>query len=254
METDNKILMEYQAVIGRLSEGKGNLRFGRRAVKISDVAQQYYCEKALELRYEHPLPPTERMQKGEAGHENITALAEPISREESIKEALEKREKPLCMYEFGVAWKHSGIPIIGYVDEAWFRGGNVDLVVERKFSNSLNVYSPYHVQAQLYCLGLGEMGFNNSETQYKITVLKRQCYDCSELTSGSCNGLSQSVYKCDKGECISFTYPFDRVKVIKDLDWAIDFWLDKREAVPTRVQAKCRACAYKNLCGSSLIQ
>ena len=46
-------------------------------------------------------------------------------------------------------------------DGAWFREGDVDLVVERKFSNNLAVYSPYHVQTQLYCLGLGEMGFNN---------------------------------------------------------------------------------------------
>ncbi len=250
MDIANDILGKYEAVLDSLPEGKGSLRFGRKAVKISDVAQQYYCEKALELRYEHPLPPTERMQKGEVGHESATTLATPISQEESIKEALEKREKPLCIYEFGIAWEHSGVPILGFVDEAWFKGGDVDLVVERKFSNSLNVYSPYHVQAQLYCLGLGEMGFNNLDTQYKITVLKRQCYDCSELTS--CQGLFQSGYKCDKGECISFTYPFDRVKIIKDLDWAVNFWLGKREAVPTKVKAKCRACQYKGLCEFSL--
>jgi len=60
-------------------------------------------------------------------------------------------------------------------------GGNPDskeMVVERKFSNSLKIYSPYHVQAQLYCLGLGEMGFNNTDTLYRIMVFKRSCYEC----------------------------------------------------------------------------
>jgi hypothetical protein len=253
MKIEETILDRYNQILDAIPTGKGKLKFGRNTIRISDIAQQYYCEKALELKYEHPLPRTQRMIDGESGHESITSKAEPISREESVKEALVKREKPICIYEFGIAWKHKDIPILGLVDEAWFREGNVELVLERKFSNSLKVYSPYHIQAQLYCLGLGEMGFNNLETQYRIMVHKRQCYDCPELVSGSCEGLSQSIYKCDRGECMSFSYPFNKRGISSDLEWAMDFWFGKREAIPTKVQAKCKYCQHKGFCEFSLI-
>ena len=153
MDIASEILSKYKEVMNRVFESKGKLRSGRNAISISSIAQQYYCEKAVELNHEHPLPPTQKMKQGEAGHESVTTLAEPASKEECFKEALVEREKPVCIYELGIAWEYKGIPIIGLVDEAWFREGNVELVVERKFSNSLKIYSPYHVQAQLYCLG-----------------------------------------------------------------------------------------------------
>ncbi|MFC2026620.1 hypothetical protein ACFLUX_01440 [Chloroflexota bacterium] len=251
MDIADKISVQYSEVMNRLYKSRGRLRFGRGSVSISSIAQQYYCEKALELSFEHPLPQTERMKQGEAGHESITTLATPISREGSIQEAI--KEKPVCIYEFSIAWEYKGIPILGLVDEAWFREGNVDLVVERKFSNSLKIYSPYHVQAQLYCLGLGEMGFNNSDTLYRIMVFKRGCVDCPELEERSCSIFNDfTSYQCNKGGSITYTYPFDKQTILKDLDWAIEFWLGNRNAVPTKVQAKCRVCQHKGLCEFSL--
>ena len=253
MDIASDILSKYATVMNRVFESKGKLRFGRNAVSISSIAQQYYCEKALELSHEHPLPPTQKMKQGEAGHESVTTLAEPVSKEECFKEALIEREKPVCIYALGIAWEHKGIPIIGLVDEAWFREGNVELVVERKFSNSLKIYSPYHVQAQLYCLGLGEMGFNNSDTNYRIMVFKRGCVDCPELEQRSCSIFNNlKSYQCDKGESIIYTYEFDKQTILKDLDWAIEFWLAKRDAIPTKVQAKCKACQHNRLCEFSL--
>lgn len=106
------------------------------------------------------------MIKEEAGHEAASTIGIPVSKEEAIKEAVLERGETIFYCEFNIAWVHKGIPIRGRVDEAWFRGGRVELVAERKFSNNLSVYSPYHVQAQLYCLGLGEMGFYTSSTSY----------------------------------------------------------------------------------------
>ena len=252
MDITSEILNKYTEVMNRVFDSEGRLRFGRNAISISSIAQQYYCEKAVELNYEHPLTPTQKMIQGEAGHESVTTLAEPISKEESFKEALVEREKPVCIYEFGIAWEHKGIPIIGLVDEAWFRGGNVELVVERKFSNTLKIYSPYHIQAQLYCLGLGEMGFTNTDTLYRIMVFKRGCVDCSKLEDRSCSIFHDTNYQCDKGESITYTYPFNNDIILKDLDWAIDFWLQKRDAIPTRVKAKCKVCHHKGICEFSL--
>jgi hypothetical protein len=253
MDIASEILDKYNEIMNHVFESKGKLRFGRNAISISSVAQQYYCEKAVELNHEHPLPATKKIKQGEAGHESVTTQTEPVSKEESFKEALLEREKPVCIYEFGIAWEHKGIPIIGLVDEAWFREGNVELVVERKFSNSLKIYSPYHVQAQLYTLGLGEMGFNNAGTLYKIMVFKRGCFDCLELEDRSCSIFHNlRNYQCDSGESISYTYEFNRQDILNELDWAIDFWQGKRDAIPTKVQAKCNVCQHKGLCAFSL--
>ncbi|MFC1871659.1 hypothetical protein ACFLYF_04590 [Chloroflexota bacterium] len=253
MDTARQILSKYDSIFDNLP-AKGNLRFGRSTVSISSIASQYYCEKKLELRNEHPLPPTKTMIKGEAGHEAVTTLAVPISKEESIQEAWEPREKPLCIYEFSIGWIHNGVPIIGLVDEAWFRGGTVDIVVERKFSNNLSVYSPYHVQAQLYCLGLGEMGFDNKSTHYRIMVCKRSCIECVKLKDNTCgiSNTEKTEFQCNSGGAIAYSYPFNKDKIVKDLDWALDYWTGRREAVPTKNRAKCRVCEYHSQCAQSL--
>ena len=88
MDIAKKIQIECKKTWDSLPRGKGNLRFGRKLVSISSIAQQYYCEKALELDYKHPSPPTESMKKGSKGHESITALAEPVSPEVAIQDDL----------------------------------------------------------------------------------------------------------------------------------------------------------------------
>jgi len=90
---------------------KGQLKLDRRFISISTITNQYYYEKKLELEYEHPLPPSPQMLKGQAGHDTVTALANPISREESVKVALEERELPQCIYEFSIGWRYKGVPI-----------------------------------------------------------------------------------------------------------------------------------------------
>ncbi len=138
MNIAEEILKKYEEVFDNLpAKGKGKLRFGRSMVSISNIAEQYYCEQKLDLESEYPMPPTEQMQKGEEGHGAAATLGVVVSKEEAIKEAVAEREEAIFYCEFKIAWIHKGVPIIGMVDEAWFRGGNVDLVVERKFRNTI---------------------------------------------------------------------------------------------------------------------
>jgi CRISPR/Cas system-associated exonuclease Cas4 (RecB family) len=251
MDIAKDILIRYCSLFDNLPmKGDGNLRFGHSLLRISDIASQYYCEKKLEIRHEHPLPPTQRMIDGEAGHEAVTSLAEPLTKEQAIEAAIEESELPICLYEFNLGWKYKDVPIIGKVDEAWFRGGTVDLVVERKFSDSLKVYNPYHIQAQLYCMGLGEMGFENSNTKYRIMVFKRSCHDCEKLIDRSCPifELGRAQFQCDTGIARAYLYAFDESIITRDLDWALEYWLCQRDAVPTQNQAKCKACEYNEIC------
>lgn len=253
MDIGDEILRKYNEVFNNLPKwGRGKLRFGRNTVSVSSIAEQYYCEKKLDLMNEYPVPPSEQMVKGEVGHTAASTLGIVVSKEEAVIEAVKEREEAVFFCEFNIAWIHNGVPIIGMVDEAWFQGGSIGLVVERKFSNNLTVYNPYHVQAQLYCLGLGEMGFDNTSTYYMIVVLKRSCHECGKLIDRSCQifKINESEFKCDNGKARAFVYPFDKDRILDDLDWALDFWLNKRRSIPTMNKAKCRVCEYNSLCNS----
>jgi hypothetical protein len=249
-ELASLILDRYRQVYRASREGEPLLRYGRRTVAVSTIAQQFYCEKAVQLSIERPRAPSSEMLSGIAGHEAVAALGVTMSPEQAVTEAVTAREQPLCIYEFRIGWQHSGVAILGFVDEAWFREGRVDLVAERKFSGSLSIHTPYHVQAALYCLGLGEMGFDTEGCDYRISVFKRECHSCSRLSAGDCPGTSMeaSSYSCESGACISQSFPFNREATVADLNWALEFWTMEREAQPTTNAARCRYCRYRLVC------
>lgn len=45
---------------------------------------------------------------------------------------------------------------------------------------------------------------------------------------------------------------FDLVEAEKDLDWALDFWVGRREAMPTRNPNKCKSCEYLSKCKDAI--
>jgi len=245
-----EILERYRQVYKASREGEPLLRYGRRTVAVSTIAQQFYCEKAVQYSIERPRAPTSEMLSGIAGHEAVAALGVTMSPEQAVAEAVIAREQPLCIYEFRIGWQHCGVTILGFVDEAWFRAGHVDLVAERKFSGSLSIRTPYHVQAALYCLGLGEMGFRTGGSNYRISVFKRECHSCERLKAGDCPGtpMDADSYSCGFGACISQSFPFDREAAMADLNWALEFWTMEREAEATKHSSRCRYCRYRLVC------
>ena len=57
MDIGEEILKKYDEVFNNLPQ-KGSLKFGRRMVSVSNIAEQYYCKKKLDLESEYPIPPT----------------------------------------------------------------------------------------------------------------------------------------------------------------------------------------------------
>ncbi len=249
-----QILEHYREAVRASRENEPTLRYGRRTLAVSTLAQQFYCEKAVQFSIERPFAPTAEMQSGTAGHELVAALGAPMTAEEAVAAAIVERARPLCLYEFRLGWRYNGATILGFVDEAWFSGGNVELVAERKFSGSLAIHTPYHVQAGLYCLGLGEMGFATGSTQYRVSVFRRECHRCSRLAEGDCLLLAGGVprQECEQGGGISEVFPFDRAQTLRNLDWAMEFWTGEREAEPTTNTGRCRSCRYRRICDPSV--
>ena len=247
------VLERYRTIV-RISRDKpADLRFGRRTVAISTIAQQFYCEKAVQFSFERPLPPTRSMRDGSSGHDVVAALGVPVTHEEAVQQAVVAREEPICIYEFRIGWEHNGVTVLGFVDEAWFQGGNVDLVAERKFSGSPGIHRPYKVQATLYCLGLHGMGFGTDAARYRVSVFQRACHACADLASGECpvlSGGSSDPTRC-AGTGLSQVFPFDKEQALHELDWALQFWRNEREAEPTPSPGRCRACRYRRMCDAA---
>ena len=218
---------------------------------LSDITEQFYCEKKLELGFEYPSEPNEAMKNGTAGHENATELFTPVGREQAFKDAVWDRTK---IAEFNIAWEHNGVLIRGQPDEVWFSYGKVDLVCERKFSNSLIIYNDYHVQTQLYCQGLQEMGFDLNNADYSIAVFQRGCGGCPELMLGTCGIFrdDRQYFRCEYGACISKRFKFQSDQIIHKLNWALEYWTGKRKAIPINNRNKCRNCDHSGVCESSL--
>ncbi len=248
-----QILEKYQSIYSSLPANKGKLKFGRSSVNVSSIARQFYCEKELELSLIKPLPQTARMINGGSGHQQISSRGEALSPKQAIIEAAAPRRETIRIYEFDIAWVFEGVPILGKIDEAWFKERNVELVVERKFSNNLKVYKTHHIQAQLYCLGLGEMGFTNASCQYRIEILKSSCTGCEYLADLTCPMLAGKAasHQCSRGESICYLFGYDPELITGELEWALDYWLGKRDAVPTQNKTKCLACRYKASCDSN---
>jgi hypothetical protein len=244
------ILSRYREVYRASREEEPWLRYGRRTVAVSTIAQQFYCEKAVQYSIERPQAPTREMLSGLAGHEAASAQGVVMTPEQAVTEALTTGLRPLCVYEFRIGWKHNGVTVLGFIDEAWFREGAVELVAERKFSGSTAIHTPYHVQAGLYCLGLGEMGFEASRCRYRISVFSRECHRCRLLGEGTCPGTAYEgqSYSCADGTCLTREFPFDREVTEQQLEWALAYWTGDREAEATSNPSRCRACRYRHVC------
>ena len=68
-------LEEYAFLIKQLvkkqEKGEGELRFNRCLIKASDIAEQYFCEKKVEMQYLHGEIETEAKILGIEAHEKL---------------------------------------------------------------------------------------------------------------------------------------------------------------------------------------
>ncbi len=51
-----------------------------------------------------------------------------------------------------------------------------------------------------------------------------------------------------------FLFPHARSEAEGALTWAQDYWLRRREAIPTKVEGKCRSCEFNDVCAYSLFK
>jgi CRISPR/Cas system-associated exonuclease Cas4 (RecB family) len=233
----------------QIREQAGRFRFGRSLVVASDIAEQFYCERKLEMEYLHGEVETKAKAIGTEAHERLTEDSVKVKREQ-LWQAI-YGDKPIFALEMFLLAKYGDDLLAGKPDSVLFKRGFPHLLFEYKFSRSDVDYLSYHVQAQTYCVLLENMGFNTGKLSYVIVVADPKTKGSRELRRAVVstvlkNGPKEGTYSIDNAKI--YVCKFSRPNAEKNLDWALEFWSNRREAEPASNQNKCARCEYRVEC------
>jgi len=242
-------------LIKKLRGEKSRLRFGIHAIPVSSIAEQYYCERKVELAYLYGEEETEEMLLGREAHEKLLEGTEKI-RIESLWAKI-STGLPIIVREMPLAAKYKNVFLIGVSDAIFFKDGEAKLLVEYKFTKSRYPWHDHHVQARTYCLLLHLMGFKTKNLRYALILAPQECKGLPEIRN-----IEKSILNRDGDEIIekkiagqiirAFVTTFKIEEAKKELDWALQYWLKERDAIPTRKPNKCRICPFNDKCNHTL--
>lgn len=244
-------LEKYLSFLKELTETReGNLKFGRGVVAASEVAEQFFCEKKVEMRYLYGEIETEAKVVGTEAHGKLVEDAVHVRREE-LWQRIYGRD-PIVALEALFFAKFNDVVVAGKPDSILFRNGLPLVVLEYKFSKKLVAYETHHVQARTYGLLLNNVGFDTGLLFYAIVVadpvarsdksLKKKVMEAINK-----NGSKEGILELDNARV--FLCKYNHGDAEKDLNWAVKFWKKEREAIPTQNSNKCKTCEYYEKCG-----
>ena len=234
---------------GKRKGREGRLRFERSVIIASDIAEQYYCEKKVEMQYLYGEIETEEKSIGTQAHKQLEESAVKIKREELWKEIYGK--KPVFAVETFILAKYKDVILAGKPDSILFQAGLPLILFEFKFSKKRIAYSTHHIQAQTYGLILNKMGFDTSHLFYVIVTADpktrgNQKFRISVITTPIENGPKEAVIEIK--DATVHIHKFTLSNIESNLVWAIDYWKQNREATPTNNPNKCTRCEYQTQC------
>jgi len=247
-------LNQYMVSLAQLFETElGKLRFDRSTIAASDIAEQFFCEKKVEMQYLHGEIESEAKLVGTEAHESLLADSVRVKREEMWQSIYGKA--PVLTLETLFVAQIKDVIIAGKPDSILFREGFPLVVFEYKFSKSQTAYMTHHVQARTYGLLLENAGFNTRFLHYAIVVADPSTRFDKQLKKKVAaaigkNGLKDAELEIEKAKI--YLHKYDRAAAEKDLDWAVKFWKKERDALPTANSNKCRCCEYFAECQSQL--
>ena len=233
--------------LAKTSEGK--LKFGRKVVAASDIAEQFFCEKKVEMQYLHGEIETEAKIIGNEAHSKLLEDAVKVKREEMWRRIYGKN--PVVALETLFFAKHDNIVVAGKPDSILFRNGFPLVVLEHKFSGKLVAYKTHHVQVRMYGLLLNNMGFDTRHLFYAIIVANPAAGSDGKLKKKvleaiNKNGPKEGTLELDNARV--YLCKYNQEDAEKDLNWALKFWRQERDAMPTQNPNKCKTCEYFEKC------
>jgi CRISPR/Cas system-associated exonuclease Cas4 (RecB family) len=249
-----QMMKKYDEFLNKTKEVRSNLRFGVPFIKVSDIAQQFYCEKHIELEYQYGRPATEAMETGEEAHERLLEGVKKVSREKVFERIASGT--PILIHEMLLCTYFRNVPVVGIADAVLFDGARPVFLFEFKFPKVPIPRAHHHVQAQLYCLLLRELGFDTSALNY-VLVLAPPGSKNQELAKLVCSRVAHATMLEPRMRIASANViirKFDSKSARQSLAWGIDFWLNNRKAKPTSKQEKCAHCYFRSKCDAALVK
>ncbi len=240
----------FDIALGRI-HARG-LRFDKKYLIVSEIAQQYYCEHKLELMYREGKVETEEMRLGTYIHEE-TFKGERLSTEELIEKILTFKR---VVASFPLAIVYRGVPILGVPDAVIFNDSRPIALVELKTTRRWigKVFTCEYVQAQLYSymLQANELADNINVIIVKVSrdieltdLVRRKLLNRALLLVEKYNGSEVVV----RGEKYSIHVYENDTASFRYLDWALGYWLGTRGTyIPLDYRSRCRKCEYRHLC------
>ncbi len=243
---------KYFEFLRSLSTSSQRLRFNRRYVTVSEIAQQFYCEEKLRLSIIEGKVETEATVLGTLIHENLLR-GEELSLEELLRRIESGYRVVASLPLVGII---DEIPIVGIPDAIVFINGIASIVIELKTSNKWldTVFKTEYVQAQTYAYLLHELNIASKNLIVSIAKLKR---DPEYVKSKRLEILKEILKILDqvsitpiiihKKDLTIHCMPFDE-SIIHDIKWALAFWKMERELQPTSSLSRCLSCEYRHIC------
>jgi len=255
---ERKSLAKLRSTVKRISEGKGpTLKHGTTVIGVSELANQFYCEKQVELSRLRGKTLTADMMIGRQSHEALLTGTVKISLEKLWAEIFSG--KLTVSREMLLLATHGKIPIAGTTDAIIFNDGAPLLLLEYKFTKRAIPYRDRHVQANTYCYLLHQLGFDTSHLRYALVLASVDLRSDEEFRNRSLDTILDSIkksrvelYSDGNVEAKAYITDFSEKDAIDDVEWALKYWRGEREAFPTPEPGKCRACEYKSVCEFSL--
>lgn len=254
------------------------LLHGLPGVGVSTLAGQWYCEMKTDLSFRHPEIQVSSMaiDSGIEGHEELSADAVPITRED-LEEAL-KRKRQIFLQEYRFHTIFDGVRIIGVPDLIEFRGRRCMLVLEWKFSGRPDPFIDRYVQAQLYGWLLQRNSYDVRGLVCAVCVIPHRptrLGRASKLELVTELGLIDEIrlrwtvarsrlkqhpmtqkapFTISTDGWVMHAFRYDERAAQKHLEWSLGYWLKQRDPISTRVAAKCRKCPFNaaGVCNKAL--
>lgn len=258
------------------------VRYPYSSLGVSYIAEQSYCEKRVDLWLDNPgalvsvpaqaekddpriIQQETMADSGTDFHESVSNNAEELSWEE-IRNLLRSGNE-LTLVESRLEGKYRSVPLLGRPDAICFDGMNVACVLEYKITKSNQLYMSHRVQLLLYGYLLEQQKFrvdnlvlvcvlvpprhrdyfqesSKSEIQHFVHSIREKSEELvtSQPTRLNWQHFGFSVNRTLKVKLRIFRY--NREKAKSELDFFINYWLGKRDAIPTTNPEKCKVCLY----------
>lgn len=231
---------------------------GLKMLAPSKVASQFYCEKKVHLEQELGEVETETMRRGTETHEKAAEDAEPVDMDE-VWRAIERGERQELL-ETMFPGEIDEFALFGIPDAIVFDDGKPQLIFDRKTTSiPTRLFQNQRVQIWIYGYMMESLGFETDNLQ--LAILSHEQELDPELGKQLQKRILSEHTALELAKTTLHKEPTALVHLCEyatddhmdDLQWALGYWRDERDPVPTENAAKCRSCPYKNTCSDSLV-